>query len=102
MPFDPSKPSTYNVQADLSEDPKSNDEATRSSERDLWRAAMQEEIDSPENMQVCTPEALPPGYKILGNKWVFKRKRDASGRVIRRKVRLVVKGYAQREKHRLF
>ena len=40
---------------------------------------------------------LPKGYKPIGCKWVFKTKRDNKGNVERYKVRLVVKGYTQRE-----
>ena len=38
----------------------------------------------------------PEGVKFIGCKWVFKRKRDADGKVEIYKVRLVVKGYRQR------
>ena len=37
------------------------------------------------------------GCKPIGCKWVFKTKRDANGQVERYKVRLVAKGYSQRE-----
>ncbi|RVX00967.1 Retrovirus-related Pol polyprotein from transposon TNT 1-94 [Vitis vinifera] len=40
---------------------------------------------------------LPHGCKPVGCKWVFKTKRDSSGRIEKYKARLVVKGYSQRE-----
>ena len=40
---------------------------------------------------------LPHGCKPVGCKWVFKTKRDSSGKIERYKARLVVKGYSQRE-----
>ena len=40
---------------------------------------------------------LPHGYKPVECKWVFKAKRDFSRQIERYKVRLVVKGYSQRE-----
>ena len=40
---------------------------------------------------------LPHGCKLVGCKWVFKTKRDSSEKIERYKVRLVVKGYSQRE-----
>jgi hypothetical protein len=39
---------------------------------------------------------LPPGRKAIGNRWVFKVKRNADGSIERYKARLVAKGYSQR------
>ena len=40
---------------------------------------------------------MPHGCKPVGCKWVFKTKRDSSGKIERYKAKLVVKGYSQRE-----
>ena len=40
---------------------------------------------------------LPPGCKPLGYKWIFKMKLKADGSIDKYKVRLVVKGYKQKE-----
>ena len=40
---------------------------------------------------------LPEGVKPIGCKWIFKTKRDSKGDVERYKVRLVAKGYTQKE-----
>ncbi|KAH9781414.1 hypothetical protein KPL71_008457 [Citrus sinensis] len=40
---------------------------------------------------------LPGGRKAIGNKWVYKIKRDGNDQVERYCARLVVKGYAQKE-----
>ncbi|KAE8689292.1 putative Retrotransposon protein, Ty3-gypsy subclass [Hibiscus syriacus] len=40
---------------------------------------------------------LPQGRKPIGNKWVFKIKRNGDDQVERYRARLVVKGYAQKE-----
>ena len=37
---------------------------------------------------------LPLGKKAIGNKWVYKIKRDSNDKVERYHARLVVKGYA--------
>jgi len=39
---------------------------------------------------------LPPKHKAIGLKWVFKVKKDPSGKVVKHKAHLVAKGYAQR------
>ena len=40
---------------------------------------------------------LPQGRKAIGNKWVYKIKRDGNDQVERCHVRLVAKGYDQKE-----
>ena len=40
---------------------------------------------------------LPRGKKALKNKWVFKLKKDGSGKVVKYKARLVVKGFQQKK-----
>jgi hypothetical protein len=39
----------------------------------------------------------PKDKNVIGNKWVFIRKLDEDGKVVRNKARLVYKGYAQVE-----
>ena len=39
----------------------------------------------------------PDGVKPIGCKWIYKRKRDQTGKVQTFKARLVAKGYTQRE-----
>ena len=38
---------------------------------------------------------LPPSYKLLSSKWVFKRKQKVDGSIDKYKARLVIKGYKQ-------
>jgi len=38
---------------------------------------------------------LPRGCKAIGLKWVFKVKRDPTGKIVKYKARLIAKGYAQ-------
>ena len=40
-------------------------------------------------------EQAPPGAHVIGSKWIFKAKKDASGRVAHYKARLVVQGFSQ-------
>lgn len=62
-----------------------------------WHRAMEEELQSIEENRTWTLTELPQGRQAIGLKWVFKVKKDEHGAVVRHKVRLVVKGYAQRQ-----
>ena len=59
---------------------------------------MSEEIESLHKNQTCELVKPPKGQKIVGCKWVFKKK-EGTTRVEapRFKARLVAKGYSQRE-----
>ena len=39
----------------------------------------------------------PKGIKLIGCKWIFKKKADMEGNVITYKARLIAKGYHQRQ-----
>jgi len=58
---------------------------------------MQEEIEALHKNNTWDLVPLPQGKKAIGNKWVYKVKRDGNDQVERYHVRLVVKGYAQKE-----
>ncbi|KAL4382962.1 hypothetical protein GQ457_15G015010 [Hibiscus cannabinus] len=60
-----------------------------------WMTAMQEEIEALHKYNTWDLVPLPQGRKTIGNKWVFKIKRNGDDQVERYLARLVVKGYAQ-------
>uniref|UniRef100_A0ACD5Z920 Uncharacterized protein n=1 Tax=Avena sativa TaxID=4498 RepID=A0ACD5Z920_AVESA len=62
-----------------------------------WRAAMKEEISSIEGNGTWELTSLPHGQKPIGLKWVYKIKRDSTGKIAKYKARLVAKGYVQRQ-----
>ncbi|KAH9687766.1 hypothetical protein KPL70_014887 [Citrus sinensis] len=72
-------------------------EALESSDVALWMTAMQEEIEALHKNKTWELVPLPRGRKAIGNKWVYKIKRDGNDQVERYCARLVVKGYAQKE-----
>ena len=61
----------------------------------LWRRAMEEEIKSIEKNSTWELVKLPEKCKSIGVKWVYKIKRDISGKITRYKARLVAKGFSQ-------
>ena len=62
-----------------------------------WVKTMKSELDSMYSNQVWDLVKTPNGIKPVGRKWVYKRKRGIDGKVETFKVRLVVKGYTQKE-----
>ncbi|KAE8718737.1 hypothetical protein F3Y22_tig00109992pilonHSYRG00051 [Hibiscus syriacus] len=83
----------------LTEDgePSTYQEAINSSDASLWMMAMQEEIEALHKNNTWDLVPLPQGMKPIGNKWVFKIKRNGDDQVERYCARLVVKGYAQKK-----
>ena len=57
---------------------------------------MQAEMKSIEENRTWDVSELPAKQKAIGLKWVFKVKKDPNGSIVKYKVRLVAKGYAQR------
>ncbi|GKD83203.1 putative ribonuclease H-like domain-containing protein, partial [Tanacetum coccineum] len=63
----------------------------------FWVETMQEELLQFKLQQVLILVDLPIGKRSIGTKWVFRKKKDERGIVIRNKVRLVVHGHRQEE-----
>ena len=78
-------------------DPTSFEEAMRSAHSSKWLEAMEDEMKSMKTNGVWDLETIPKGTKIVGCKWVYKTKHDSKGNIERFKVRLVTKGFTQRE-----
>ena len=72
-------------------------EAKRRPDWPLWEQAIREELATLHAAGTWTLEHAPPGANVIGSKWVFKAKKDASGKVVRYKARLVAQGFSQVE-----
>nr|GEV96777.1 retrotransposon protein, putative, Ty1-copia subclass [Tanacetum cinerariifolium] len=64
-------------------------------ESDKWLNAMNVEMQSMKDNEVWDLVDLPPNGKIVGSKWLFKKKTDMDEVVHTYKARLVAKGYTQ-------
>jgi hypothetical protein len=76
------------------EDPDSYEEAVK---HDVWRKAMESEIESIKENNTWELTDLPHGVRPIGVKWIFKTKYNEAGKIEKHKARLVAKGYAQRQ-----
>jgi hypothetical protein len=61
----------------------------------LWEKAIQEELETLHAAGTWCLEELPRRANIIGSKWVFKAKKDATGNVVHYKARLVAQGFSQ-------
>ena len=50
-------------------------------------------MDSLDKSEAWNLVQLPAGRKVIGRKWLFKKKLNAEGKVVKYKARLVAKGY---------
>jgi hypothetical protein len=79
------------------DDPRTVREAVDSKDGNLWKRAMEEEMESLDKNEAWDLVELPTGRNPIGSKWVFKKKLNAEGKVEKYKARLVAKGYSQVE-----
>lgn len=75
-------------------EPKTYKEALKD---EFWIAAMQDELLQFKRNNVWYLTPRPAGVNVIGTKWIFKNKSDASGVVVRNKARIVAQGYTQVE-----
>ena len=74
-------------------------EANSSPDKEKWKKAMDEEMHSLVKNHTWKLVRLPKGKKEIGCKWVYAQKEGFSSKNdVRYKVRLVAKGYAQKER----
>jgi hypothetical protein len=69
------------------------EQALKCADSDEWTQVINEELDALKRNKVRELVKLPPGEKVIGNKWVFKIKHDSEGKITRCKARLVAKGF---------
>ena len=68
-----------------------------STESLIWKEVIKSEIDFILHNHTWELVGLPPCYKLLSSKWIFKRKRKVDGSIDKYKARLVIKDYKQTE-----
>ena len=77
-------------------EPTTVTEALCSPEKKEWIAAMEREMQSLSENDVWELVELPKDRKMVGSKWVFKRKFGADGSIERHKARLIAQGFTQK------
>ena len=77
-------------------EPKTLREAQESSEWPKWEEAIKAELTQLKDMGTWELVDRPKERTLVGNKWVFVKKTNKEGEVIKYKARLVAKGYSQK------
>ena len=78
-----------------SDEPTTYHDAMSKSDCDKWLEAMNVEMQSMYDNQVWELVVPPLNSKVVGSKWVFKKKTDMHGNLDTYKARLVAKGFTQ-------
>ena len=77
-------------------DPTTYEVAMNSVDCAFWKEAIKIELDSILQNHTWNLVDLPPGCKVIGCKWIFKKKLRPDGTMDKFKARLVAKGYTQK------
>ncbi|GBE84071.1 hypothetical protein SCP_0600490 [Sparassis crispa] len=81
--------------ASAGDEPRSLTEAQASPEWSEWEKAVKAEYDQLQGMGTWELQDLPKDRNAVGCKWVFQRKTNKEGQVVKYKARLVAQGYSQ-------
>ena len=84
------------------EPPTTVEEALSQPEGDKWKAAIESELNSLKRHETWEVVDHREGVKLLPTRFVFVRKYDENGLVLRHKARLVVRGYLQGDVEQTF
>jgi hypothetical protein len=76
------------------DEPRTLKKAFRMFDSDSWLEAMEGEMTSLDKNETWILVPLPKGRKVVGCKWVFKKKIGLDGSIEKYKARLVAKGYS--------
>ncbi|KAG9511488.1 hypothetical protein KCV07_g10138, partial [Aureobasidium melanogenum] len=93
----PFKPTCLHVAAAsrYGPEPQTRQQALAQRDKDQWIDAMDDEYNSLIQNQTWDVVDAPHDRKILGSRWVFKRKLGPDGSITKHKARFVVQGFSQ-------
>ena len=74
---------SFEAVAGVEKVPRTAEKALKCSEGEQWGAAMDEELARLKEMGTWElTENMPEGHKLIGNQWVFTKKKDKHGNII--------------------
>jgi len=85
-----------NLTVNIPTEPFNYDDILNKYDKDEWLKAVEEELNNMKELNVYTVvDHVPKNANIITPKWVFKYKLDANGNIVKRKARLVARGFTQ-------
>ena len=88
---------SFEVISGVEKMPRTAWEALESAEGEQWGVAMDKELARLREMGAWElMEDMPEGCVLIGNQWIFTKKKDEHGNTIRYKARLVSQGFSQK------
>ena len=85
-----------NQEEESTGNPITIDEVLKGEEKEQWQKAIDVEMETLKNMGTWELAELPEERKAIGCKWVFVKKRDKKGKLIKYKAQLVTQGFLQK------
>jgi len=76
--------------------PFSFSDAIQQEDHIVWEKAIMDELNNLYNNIFTFVKFVPPNKTIISTKWVFSTKKDINNKIIKRKARLVARGFNQR------
>ena len=76
--------------------PKNFDEAIEGDEGEKWKGAMEDELGNIDKMGTWELVDLPAGRTPIGCRWVYAKKTNEKGEIVKYKARLVAQGFSQK------
>lgn len=77
--------------------PNNYHEAIQSPQREEWKLAMDDEVETLKQRGVAKVIPKPDAAKVVGCRWVYQLKKNNEGKIIRYRARLVAQGFNQVE-----
>ena len=77
-------------------EPNNYDDILNLSDKNEWLKSVKSELNNMKELKVYeTINTIPKGANLISSRWIFKYKRNAQGEIVKRKSRLVAKGFTQ-------
>ncbi|KAE8180928.1 hypothetical protein CF328_g9001, partial [Tilletia controversa] len=82
--------------AELGDEPNTHRQAMAAPDASEWQATEAVELGNHRRAGTWEPAKLPVGRTAVGSRWVYKRKMNSEGQILKHKARVVARGFSQK------